>query len=105
MGTLTIKSRSLATQADYADQENGLTINVNYNEDATTSTLKSINGTIYKQPDNTYGGNFNGQIQNGEMEYNLSGVKSKDMTKVFGAIEDIEEQIKAAEEPVNPTNE
>lgn len=93
MGTLTIKSRSLATQADYADQENGLMINVNYNEDATTSTLKSINGTIYKQPDNTYGGNFNGQIQNDEMEYSISGVKSKDMAKVFAAIEDIEELI------------
>ena len=93
MGTLTVKTRSLSTQADYVDATSGLTINVNYNEDATTSTLQSINGTIYKQPDNTYGGNFNGQIQNGEMEYNLSGVKSKDMAKVFGAIEDIEEQI------------
>lgn len=98
MGTLTIKSRSLVTQADYADQENGLTINVNYNEDATTSTLNSINGTIYKQPDNTYGGNFNGQIQNGEMEYNLSGVKSKDMATVIGALGDIEAQIKANED-------
>ena len=93
MGNLTVKTRSLSTQAEYVNAESGLTINVNYNEDATTSTLKSINGTIYKQPDNTYGGNFNGQIQNGEMEYNLSGVKSKDMAKVFAAIEDIEELI------------
>ena len=93
MGTLTIKSRSLATQADYADQENGLTINVNYNEDATTNTLQSINGTIYKTENMTYAGNFSGQPQDGEMSYSISGVKSKDMAKVFAAIEDIEELI------------
>lgn len=93
MGTLTIKSQSLATQADYVDATSGLTINVNYNEDAQTNTLNSINGSIYKTENMTYAGNFNGQMQDGEMAYSISGVKSKDMAKVFAAIEDIEELI------------
>lgn len=94
MGNLTIKTRSLSTQADYVDATSGLTINVNYNEDATTSTLQSINGTIYKTENMTYAGNYSGQLQVGEMEYTINGVKSKDMAKVFAAIEDIEELIK-----------
>jgi len=98
MGTLTIKSQSLATQADYVDATSGLTINVNYNQDATTSTLKSINGTIYKTATMTYAGTFSGQPQDGEVEYTVSGVKSKDMAIVFAAIEDIEEQIEGEDE-------
>ena len=93
MGTLTIKSKSLSTQADYVDATSGLTINVNYNEDVTTNPLQSINGSIYKTDGMTYAGNYSGQPQDGEMSYSISGVKSKDMAKVFAAIEDIEEQI------------
>lgn len=93
MGNLTIKSQSLATQADYVDATSGLTINVSYNQDNTTGDLKSINGTIYKTDGMTYAGNFSGQPQGDEMEYSISGVKSKDMAKVFAAIEDIEELI------------
>jgi hypothetical protein len=94
MGTLTIKTRSLSTQAEYVNAESGLTINVNYNEDVTTNTLKSINGSIYKTDGMTYAGNFSGQPQGDEVEYSVSGVKSKDMAKVFAAIKDIEELIK-----------
>ena len=90
MGTLTVKTRSLSTQAEYVNAESGLTINVNYNEDVTTNTLQSINGSIYKTDGMTNAGNFSGQPQGGEMEYCISGVKSKDMAKVFAAIEDIE---------------
>ena len=93
MGTLTVKTRSLSTQAEYVDATSGLTINVNYNEDVQTNTLQSINGSIYKTENMTYAGNFSGQPQGGEMEYSISGVKSKDMSKVFAAIEDIEELI------------
>ena len=93
MGTLTIKNQSLATQAEYVNAESGLTINLNYNKDVTTTTLKNISGSIYKTADVSYAGNFNGQPNNGEMEYSISGVKSKDMAKVFAAIEDIEELI------------
>jgi hypothetical protein len=94
MGNLTIKSQILATQADYVDATIGLTINVSYNQDNTTGDLKSINGTIYKTDGMTYAGNFSGQPQGDEVEYSVSGVKSKNMAKVFAAIEDIEELIK-----------
>ena len=96
MGTLRTKSQNMSTQADYENV--GLKINVSYNEDAITSTLKSLSGTIYHAADNTYAGNFNGQLNGEEIEYNLSGVKSKDMSDVFAALSDIETQIKAAED-------
>ena len=104
MGTLVTKSQAKNTQADYAGE--GLTINVNYNEDAITSTLQSLNGTIYKSPtgtaqDRTYAGNFSGNLNGEEIEYSMSGVKSSDMPAVIAAIEDIESIIKANEQPVD----
>ena len=96
MGTLTVKAKSLNTQAEYEGE--GLKINVSYNEDAITSTLQSLNGNIYHAVDSTYAGNFNGQLNGEEIEYSLSGVKSKDFTIVITALEDIESQIKAGED-------
>lgn len=104
MGTLTTKSKSLSTQAEYEGQ--GLKINVTYNEDAITMTLKSLNGNIYKSAtgtaeDYTYAGNFNGNLNGEEIEYNLSQVKSADMPAVTAALADIEAIIKEQEQPVN----
>ena len=104
MGTLTTKSKSLSTQAEYEGQ--GLKINVSYNEDAITMTLKSLNGNIYKAPtgtaeDYTYAGNFNGNLNGEEIEYNLSQVKSADMPAVTAALADIESIIREQEQPVN----
>lgn len=99
MGTLVTKSQAKNTQAEYTGE--GLKINVNYNEDAISKTLQSLNGSIYHEADNTYAGNFNGQLNGEEIEYSMSGVKSKDMVAVIEAIDDIETQIKASEEPVN----
>ena len=104
MGTLTTKSKSLSTQAEYEGQ--GLRINVTYNEDAITSTLRSLSGNIYKAPtgtaeDYTYAGNFNGNLNGEEIEYNLSQVKSADMPAVTAALADIEAIIRENEQPVN----
>jgi hypothetical protein len=93
MGTLTIKTRNLSTQADYVNEQSGLTINLNYTQNAQTYDVLSINGTIYKTADMSYAGSFSGQPQGGEMEYSISGVKSKDMAKVFAALTDIEQLI------------
>lgn len=103
-GTMTTKAKSIQTQADYAGE--GLQIDVNYSEDAITSTLKSLNGTIYKSPtgtadDRTYAGNFSGSLSGEEIEYSMSNVKSSDMPAVIAAINDIETMIKAQEQPVN----
>ena len=102
------KAKSIQTQADYAGE--GLQINVNYSEDAITSTLKSLNGTIYKSAtgtaeDRTYAGEFYGSLDGEEIKYNVNNVKSGDMPAVIAAINDIEAMIKAQEQPVNPTNE
>lgn len=93
MGTLTVKSRSLSTQADYVDATSGLTINLSYNQDAVNNELKSINGQIYKTDGMAYAGNFSGAPEDGEMQYSISGVKTKDMNKVFAALTNIEEII------------
>lgn len=108
MGTLVTKSQARNTQADYAGQ--GLQIDVNYQEDAITSTLKSLNGTIYKAAsgtaqDRTYAGNFSGNLNGEEIEYSMSGVKSSDMPAVIASLADIEAQIKAQEQPVDNGNE
>lgn len=98
MGTLTIKSSSLNRTAEYKDTENGIMMGVDYRLDETNGTLISINGTIYKGQDNTYAGNFSGQMQDGEVDYSLSGVKRKDMAVIFDALTDIEQQITPAQE-------
>lgn len=105
-GTLVTKSQSLSTQADYTGE--GLKIDVNYNEDAITSTLMSLSGTIYKTAtgtaeDHTYAGKFNGQLNGDDIEYSMSGVKSKDKATVVAALDDIEQLIAAGETNV-PNN-
>ncbi len=105
-GTMTTKARS--TQAEYTG--NGLFINVNYNEDSISMTLKSLSGSIYKSAagtaeDRTFAGKFNGELKDGEIQYNMSNVRSSDMPAVIAALADIESQIRDAEEPVNPANE
>lgn len=102
MENLTVKSKSLNTQAEFNGQ--GLRINVNFTEDAFSKTLLSLNGKIYHAEDSTFAGNFNGQVNDGEMEYNMSGVKSKDMEAVLTAIADIEAQIRADEQSGNGEN-
>ena len=99
MGNLTIRNRSLSTKAEYVDQTSGLKIDMNYQEDAVNNTLMSISGTITKVADMSYAGNFNGQMNadDGQIEYSISGVKSRDMANVYSAIADIEEQITASQ--------
>jgi len=98
-GTMTIKSSSISTTADYVNQEEGLTINLSYQEDAVTKTLKSLSGSVYKTADSSYAGNFNGTMQEGgDVEYSISGVKRKDMGVLFDCLTDIEEQIANKEE-------
>ena len=99
MGNLTVKEKSIKTKADYEDES--LKIDVNITEDATTNTLQSLNGSIYHKDDSTYAGNFDGNLHDGEIEYSMSSVKSKDMSAVINALADIESQIRENEEPVD----
>ena len=89
MGTMTTTSKSLNTKAEYEGE--GLKISVKYSEDAVSGVLNSVEGQIHKAEE--YAGNFVGALNNGEIEYSMSGVKSKDKSAVVAAITDIEEQI------------
>lgn len=98
MGTLVIKSSSLQRTAEYTDTTSGLKIDLDYRINEQSTTLMSINGSIYKTDGNVYAGNFSGYIQNDTMEYSMSGVKLADMANVTAAIIDIESQINGQEE-------
>ena len=91
MGNFNVTNRSLTSQAEYTDPTNGLIINVNYNEDAQSGTLKSITGSV-RTNENVHIGSFNGQSNNGEIEYNISA-KRKDMAAIVAALAEIEAQI------------
>lgn len=88
MSTWKVNSKSVQTGATYT--EGIYKIEVSYNEDATTDTLMSINGTIFKGEDQTYAGNFNGNRNGEEMSYSFSGVKLSDMNAVTTMVIDIE---------------
>lgn len=95
MSTWKVNSKSVQTGATYT--EGIYKIEVSYNEDATTDTLMSINGTIFKGEDQTYAGNFNGNRNGEEMSYSFSGVKLSDMNTVTTMVIDIENIITKGE--------
>lgn len=88
MRTWNVTSKSVQTGATY--KEGIYKVEVSYNEDATTDTLMSINGNIYKGEQQTYAGNFNGNRNGEEMSYSFSGVKLSDMNAVTTMVIDIE---------------
>ena len=92
MGNFEIKNRSLSSQGEYTDQENGLVVNVNFNENANEGTLQSINGNVQSSEDRAYVGNFNGRLENGKMVYTINAALT-DMPKILAALTDIESQI------------
>lgn len=88
MSTWKVNSKSITTGATYT--EGDYKIEVSYNEDATTDTLMSINGNIYKGEQQDYAGNFSGNRNGEEMSYSFSGVKLADMNAVTTMVIDIE---------------
>jgi hypothetical protein len=95
MSTWKVNSKSVTTGATYT--EGDYKIEVSYNEDATTNTLMSINGSIYKGEGQSYAGNFNGNRNGEEMSYSFSGIKLADMNAVTTMVIDIESKIKEGE--------
>ncbi len=71
-------------------------INGNYQNDAKTNELLSINGTAYQktaQGTGMYVGNFNGRVVDGVIKYNLSDMTRQDTLLVLAAIDEIEKYI------------
>ena len=88
MSTWKINSKSTQTSATYTSAP--YTVQVNYTENATTDTLTSISGSIYKGEDQSYAGNFNGSRNGEDISYSFSDVKLSDMGAVVVMVEDIE---------------
>lgn len=92
MSTWKVNSKSMQSSATYTNGD--YKIEVSYSEDATTNTLTSINGSIYKGEEQSYTGNFNGNRNSEEMSYSFSNIKLADMNAVTPMVLDIESKIK-----------
>ena len=82
--------------SNFTYENDNLSINGSFMQDAKTEELQTISGTAYKpaaEGQGQYVGNFNGRMVNGVMKYTLSDMTIQDTVLVLGAIEDIEKYI------------
>lgn len=95
MGTFEIKSQTNNAQYEYKDD--AIIVQGNYQKDALTGDVRSINGTAYrKDQQGEIGeniGNFNGYVRNGEIRYSLSEMSRRDSNAVWDAIDEIEPHV------------
>ena len=98
MSKFAITSSTLNSSFTY--ENDNLSINGSFMQDAKTDELQTISGTAYKPAaegqQGYYVGNFNGRMVNGQMKYTLSDMTIQDTVLVLGAIEDIEKYINGA---------
>lgn len=90
-----IKSQSLATQYEYANDE--VIVNGTYSSDKTETEVQGINGQVYRKPEGEgrgeYVGNFTGTMGEDGMEYSLSKMTRRNTNLVWDAIDGIEAHI------------
>lgn len=90
-----IKSQSLATQYEYANDE--VIVNGTYSSNKTETEVQGINGQVYRKPDGEgrgeYVGNFTGTMSEDGMEYSLSKMTRRNTNLVWDAIDGIEAHI------------
>lgn len=95
-GTITVKSKSLNTQAKYENEEKDLYVdNLSIAKDALTNTLTRTSGDFNRISDKTWVGRFTGMMSDGTMKYDISGVSLDDIAAVKACIADIEAQVNA----------
>lgn len=98
MSTFQITSSTLNSVFTYENES--LSINGSFVQDAKTDELQNISGTAYKPngegQQGTYIGNFNGRMVNGVMKYTLSDMTRQDTMLVLDAIDEIEQYIAGA---------
>lgn len=98
MSTFNITSSTLNSNFNY--ENDNLSINGSFQQDAKTDELQTISGTAYKPngegQQGTYVGNFNGRMVNGVMKYTLSDMTRQDTMLVLDAIDEIEQYIAGA---------
>lgn len=95
MSTFNITGSALNSNFTYENES--LSINGSFMQDAKTSDLQTISSTAYKQQgegqQGLYVGNFNGRMVNDEMKYTLSDMTKQDTLLVLNAINEIEQYI------------
>lgn len=95
MSKFNITSSTLNSSFTYENEN--LSINGSFIQDAKTAELQNISGTAYKPngegQQGTYVGNFNGRMVNGVMKYAFSDMTLQDTMLVLDAIDDIEKYI------------
>ena len=88
---------SSTLNSSFAYENENLSINGSFIQDAKTAELQNISGTAYKPngegQQGTYVGNFNGRMVNGVMKYAFSDMTLQDTMLVLDAIDDIEKYI------------
>ena len=99
MSKFQITSSTLNSVFTY--ENDNLSINGSFMQDAKTEELQNISGTAYKPAaaegqQGTYVGNFNGRMVNGVMKYTLSDMTRQDTMLVLDAIDEIEQYIAGA---------
>ena len=98
MSTFNITSSTLNSNFTY--ENDNLSINGSFQQDAKTDELQTISGTAYKPngegQQGTYIGNFNGRMVNGVLKYTLSDMTRQDTMLVLDAIDEIEQYIAGA---------
>ena len=95
MSKFNITSSTLNSSFTYENEN--LSINGSFIQDAKTAELQNISGTAYKPngegQQGTYVGNFNGRMVNGVMKYAFSDMTLQDTMLVLDAIDDVEKYI------------
>lgn len=95
MSKFNITSSTLNSSFTYENEN--LSINGSFIQDAKTAELQNISGTAYKPngegQQGTYVGNFNGRMVDGVMKYAFSDMTLQDTMLVLDAIDDIEKYI------------
>lgn len=95
MSKFNITSSTLNSSFTYENEN--LSINGSFIQDAKTAELQNISGAAYKPngegQQGTYVGNFNGRMVNGVMKYAFSDMTLQDTMLVLDAIDDIEKYI------------
>ena len=94
MGTLTVTSCTKQSAANYLNEDVMMAMSLNYNTDANTGELISINGSVTDKTNDRYIGNFNGNAVNGTIQYNFSGITDiRKLGDIATCLEDIQSQI------------
>lgn len=86
--------------SNFTYENDNLSINGSFQQDAKTDELQTISGTAYmpngEGQQGTYVGNFNGRMVNGVLKYTLSDMTRQDTMLVLDAIDEIEQYIAGA---------